>query len=46
MIGSISGEQLEKIFNSLIEKIDEKLKIDERFERIEKKLDDILNKLK
>ena len=26
MIGSISGEQLEKIFNSLIEKIDEKLK--------------------
>ena len=46
MIGSISGEQLEKIFNSLIEKLDEKLKINERFERIEKKLDDILNKMK
>ena len=46
MIGSISGEQLEKIFNSLIETFDEKLKINERFERIEKKLDDILNKLK
>ena len=46
MIGSISGEQLEKIFKSLIEKFDEKLKIDERFEKIEKKLDDILSKLK
>ena len=41
MIGSISSKQLEKIFNSLIEMFDEKLKINERFERIAKKVDDI-----
>ena len=45
MIGSISDEHFEKIFNSLIDLLDEKLKINEVFERIQKKLDDILEKL-
>lgn len=46
MIGSISDQHFEKIFNSLIDLLDEKLKINELFERIRKKLEDILNKPK
>lgn len=46
MIGSISGEQFEKLFKVLIERFDETFKITEKFERIEKKLDEIIEKLK